>query len=699
MRKCEKGNEDEDKRFPNENISKISLSNNSLEENNIISHHNCINCLIKCTQFLLRVNIKHNENNINYYFKEDHNIFYYKNSTAQQIINLIKKNENLNQNLNKENIQFITGNKFNEKEDKLLNKTISFPIENSNNKNNKIIIWENPTILLSNNGNNNTSSFVLEIDLNNNLENKYFKEINQNFFSNQEIICHLNGIVHNKKLLTNEIIFSFETKNLIKSIQNRIEEYKNLFYISKKKGLNFDFKNHFFTPIFSKSNLAFSFYTYNKKEITNIDYLQTNFNSILNKKFVIDKLYIGINIPNYLANDNNNEKLNNESNLILSRHNSTKNQMNNILNESLEVFSNNVTNNLNNKNLSYIINQQNYLNNQYKKNEFVNFNNTSVKFYKQYPENNNYIKINSKRKNFRQCLYKNYKKYSYQKNNETIIINPIDVFTTFLFEKYKDKNNSLCNYLLFKHFIEIENEIKNDLTFEKILNSFSKINILNFNIPFINKKGEIQNITYSPTISNLFLLIKNSEIIDEFSKKLIVKSRKSSTSTKSSCDDNIYNENIISNIKMKIINSNELILEFNETKPPFLRKCLIEQLNYIINYFNIKNLNSSDIDLEKSYFSISWNSININLLNVNFLSFYYINLKFIGILPIKLEKEKWIKTISYTDCNFNKDYDIIFHNDMKKVEDFLLCINNHLNSYLNFSSDYEIYLKNKSLII
>ena len=28
MRKCEKGNEDEDKRFPNENISKISLSNN-----------------------------------------------------------------------------------------------------------------------------------------------------------------------------------------------------------------------------------------------------------------------------------------------------------------------------------------------------------------------------------------------------------------------------------------------------------------------------------------------------------------------------------------------------------------------------------------------------------------------------------------------------------------------------------------------
>ena len=156
---------------------------------------------------------------------------------------------------------------------------------------------------------------------------------------------------------------------------------------------------------------------------------------------------------------------------------------------------------------------------------------------------------------------------------------------------------------------------------------------------------------------------------------------------------------MISNIKIKILNSNELIFEFNETKPHFVRKCLIEQINYILNYLNVKNFNISDIDIESSFFSITWNSMNINLLNVNFLSFYYLNSNLIGILPIKIEKEKWIKTISYNNNNFNKDYDIIFHNLIKKVEDFLININSNLNYCLSYSSDYEFYLKNKSLIL
>ena len=693
MIKNDNRNEAEDVSFPNENKSKIILSKEPLQKNNIISHDNCINCLIKCTQFTLKVNIKHNEKNLNYYYNKNYNIFYYKDSTAQQIINLIKKKENLNQKMNKENIQFITGNKFNENEDKLLYKNINFPIENNSNRINKILIWENPTILLSSNGNNNTSSFLIEIDLKNNSENnKYFTEINKNFINNQEITCYLNGIVHNKELLKNEIIFSFETKNIIKSIQNRIEEYKNSYYISKKKGLYFDFKNNFFTPIYSKSNLAFSFSTNNKKEITNIEYLQTNFNSILNKKFVIDKLYIGIDVPNYLVNNENNETI-----LTLSNKNSYKYQMNNILNESFEFFSKNVSNNFNNNNVNYIINKPNCLNKPCNKNGFANFNNSSFNLSKQYPQNNKYI--NSKRKTFGHYLVKNYKKYNYQKNTETIILNPIDIFTKLIFEKYKDENNSLCNFLLFKQFIQIENQEKKDITIDKIFHSFSKINILNYNIPFIDKNGELQNIIYSPTISNLFLLIKNSEIIDELSKNLIIKSRKSSASTKSSCDDNIYNDNMISNIKIKILNSNELIFEFNETKPHFVRKCLIEQINYILNYLNVKNFNISDIDIERSFFSITWNSMNINLLNVNFLSFYYLNSNLIGILPIKIEKEKWIKTISYNNNNFNKDYDIIFHNLIKKVEDFLININSNLNYCLSYSSDYEFYLKNKSLIL
>jgi hypothetical protein len=85
---------------------------------------------------------------------------------------------------------------------------------------NKIIIWENPTILLSN---NTTSSVLIEVDLSS--YHNFFKEINKNFVD-KEILCNLNVIVHNNiTLLKNDIIFSIESNNLIKSIQFILDDY------------------------------------------------------------------------------------------------------------------------------------------------------------------------------------------------------------------------------------------------------------------------------------------------------------------------------------------------------------------------------------------------------------------------------------------------------------------------------------------
>jgi hypothetical protein len=85
---------------------------------------------------------------------------------------------------------------------------------------NKIIIWENPTILLSN---NTTSSVLIEVDLSS--DHNFFKEINKNFVD-KEILCNLNVIVHNNiTLLKNDIIFSIESNNLIKSIQFILDDY------------------------------------------------------------------------------------------------------------------------------------------------------------------------------------------------------------------------------------------------------------------------------------------------------------------------------------------------------------------------------------------------------------------------------------------------------------------------------------------
>ena len=567
-------------------------------------------------------------------------------------------------------------------------------------KENKIIIWENPTILLSNNGNNNTSSILIEIDLNSNSQdNKFFKEINKNILG-KDILCSINAIVHNKaNLLKNDILFSIDSKNLIKSIQYRLEDYKNSILISNQKNLNFSFKNHFFTPLHSQTNIAFSFFTNNKKLIKNINYLQTNFNSIIHKRFILDKLYIGINIPNHLANLNDNGKLNinNDSNLSFFK-DSLNNQLdlNKSLNDSSEVFNQSFTHGFyNNKfNLNYS-SKINYKKKYYQNKEKVYIENSHnlKKYNNKFPDFFVNVPV---RKSSEYNTHKVFKKYNYHKNYETIILNPNNLFIKNLFIKFKDNNESFCNFIIFKNFIQIENPNKKNLTIESIFNAFFKVSIYSLNIPFISQNGKIQNILYTPTLSNFNIVLKNQELIENFSKQLITQSRKSSSSTKSSFEENINNDFFIEDIKIKIFNSNELVFEFNETKLPFLRNCLEVQIQNIINCLNIGNVSIRDIDIEKSYFSISWNTVNSILINNNFLSFYLFDLTLIGIIPIKFEKEKWIKSISFEGNNFNKEYDIILSDSVKKVEDFLYFLNNSSTNFFSYSSDYEFYLRNKN---
>ena len=177
--------------------------------------------------------------------------------------------------------------------------------------------------------NNNYSDF---------LENKYF-EIEFNF--------NLNGIVHKKEsLLKNEILFSISPKNFVKTIQNRFEEYKKIYSNNKQNSSNLVYKDYFFSPIYSQSNIGFSFYINNKNNIINIESLKTNFNSIIHKSFILDKLYIGINVPNYLAK-NGNQKFNlNDSTILFSQ--------NNLVNQSEinnEILSNSFNNKFNNNSL------------------------------------------------------------------------------------------------------------------------------------------------------------------------------------------------------------------------------------------------------------------------------------------------------------------------------------------------------------
>ena len=675
----------------NENITDKNFLNNPklINEKNV--HKNSINCLIKCTNFKLNLTIKIEDKSRT--FTSSSNCFYYNNSTTHQILNLLKKKEELNEKITNEFLLDLSIKKINEKDNKLLNKEIDFPIENDNNKQNKIIIWENPTILLSNNGNNNTSSILIEFNLNNsNIKDKSFFEVNK-YFLNKEFNFSLNGIVHKKEsLLKNDILFSIYPKIFIKSIQYRIEEYKKNYFINKQKGLNFVYKSYFFTPLNSQSNIGFSFYVNNKKKIINIDSFQTNFNSIIHKNFILDKLYIGINIPNYLAKDDN-EKLNLNNNAILFSENNLVNQSENIN----EIFSKSFNSDFNkNNSLFHSPKKKAFnLNKKYNNNKenffyFENYNKFNIQL-----NDNPLIKnsLNNYSGYYNNKFFRKKNFFSYH-NEKMIILNQNDLFTNNIFNKYKDEKNTLCNLLIFNNLIQIHNPNNNELTIENIFNSFSKINILNLDIPYITNEGKIQNIIFIPTLSNFFLIIKDNELVENVLKSFPIKSSKSSSSTKSSNEENI-NDFIFEDIKIKILNSNEIIFEFNETKPYFLRDCLIEKIQKILNYLKLKNVNISKIDIEKSFFSISWVSINNNFSNTNILSFYYLNLKLIGILPLKFEKEIWIKPISFDEKNYHNEYENFINNNRNKIEYFLNIILSNYSYFFSYPSEYEFYLKNK----
>ena len=97
----------------------------------------------------------------------------------------------------------------------------------------------------------------------------------------------------------------------------------------------------------------------------------------------------------------------------------------------------------------------------------------------------------------------------------------------------------------------------------------------------------------------------------------------------------------------------------------------------------------NDLELERSYFSISWNPINTFHYQTSFLSYYLFNSTLIGILPIKFDYNKWLAKIGYDDNE-------ILSKRGKELIDSINKVENYLYNYsFSYSSDYDFYLKNK----
>ena len=683
------------------------------------THKYCLNCLNKCSHFKLNLTINENKKNIGYQFNTN-DIYFFENISSNNLLKLLEEKEEKGINLNKYNIQNITDN--NNNNENILSQMLSFPIQNNQKVTDEISIWEDLSFSLNSNENSNISCLLIEIDLNNcKEENKYFKEVTKSFLKT-EINCILNGIVHEREILQNDILFNIDPKKLTKSIELRIQKYKDDYLkLKKEKRNNFKYRNLFFTKFFKHSNLAFMFSTNNKEDLINLENLQTNYSSIPLKKFNLVKLFIAINIPNSISYKNS---LNDEKEITnYSTDQSSKIQPLSVYSDEIQNFehSNSFHNIDIDDNISiYSMLNSSLINPFYGYETFLMGNNINMfnnmgfnydfsgnynmfnTFTNGFYENNNIYNFNNQKKNNNIKIIKN-------EFNNSIILNPIiidkkDQNVLNIFHCFKTKTKSCSNFIIFKKimktlFTKLQKTIWN-LPFEKFPKIFQKLSIFGIKIPTINKYGKLYSTSLTPTLSSLTLYIKHTELYILVYNQLNIKFNQRKLSSINNFENNnesFWNHNefieLNDNIKLSLFND-YVILEFNEIKPHYMRNTLITQLKIISNSLpkTLNKLIIGNIDFQKSFFSILWSPVNTFLNHTSFLTYYLFTLDLIGILPIKLELFKWLTKIGLEkkDNNLKKENEL--SDSMSKVETFL-CNYSLFNSY-----DFEFYQKNKIFI-
>ena len=197
------------------------------------------------------------------------------------------------------NLQLKNNENFNE----LLN--IKFPINNKTF--NYMIIDANLAIK-----ENLQNIFLIEFDLlNNNKDNnnnKFIKLLREINHPDREIFFVLNGTIHGINIFTSELKFSVEQRKFIKSIKFKLDTYKKDLINQKMQHPNspdkLKIKNTFFAKVLTNTNIGIEF-SKPRFDMRNPEKFQTNFNSIVNSKVLINKIYLEVSIPKSFLCSNN----------------------------------------------------------------------------------------------------------------------------------------------------------------------------------------------------------------------------------------------------------------------------------------------------------------------------------------------------------------------------------------------------------
>ena len=211
---------------------------------------------------------------------------------------------------------------------------------------------------------------------------KLLREINNNCIE-REIFFVLNGIMHGVQMFSSELKFSVEQRKFIKSIQFKLESYKNELIAQKQQHPNspenLKLRNSFFAKILSNTNIGFEF----SKPHFNMrtpEKFQTNFNSIVNSKININKIFIEVSIPKIFLCNNNYTDLTRISNINEEDENQIKDikleKFNDMSNDKTATTSNNSNNYISNISSINSINNISNINNINNSINTINTNNT-----------------------------------------------------------------------------------------------------------------------------------------------------------------------------------------------------------------------------------------------------------------------------------------------------------------------------------
>ena len=155
--------------------------------------------------------------------------------------------------------------------------------------------------------------FLIEFDLLNNSKDntnysKFLKLLREINHPDREIFFVLNGTIHGINLFTSELKFSVEQRKFIKSIKFKLDTYKKDLINQKMQHPNspdkLKIKNTFFAKVLTNTNIGIEF-SKPRFDMHNPEKFQTNFNSIVNSKVNINKIFLEVSIPKSFLCSNN----------------------------------------------------------------------------------------------------------------------------------------------------------------------------------------------------------------------------------------------------------------------------------------------------------------------------------------------------------------------------------------------------------